>query len=82
MTETKTTKPKHIPTCRSCHRSAADDQAHGWYNLTVNAPADRRGRHYVWLGVFCSLRCLAVHIPALRLQNLQTEDAYERTPVV
>lgn len=68
------------PKCRGCQRTAASKDLLGWYNLTVNVPVDINPRKYIWLGIFCSLACLARHMPDLRLQQLATEDLYERTP--
>lgn len=69
-----------IPTCKGCGRRPhrETDTPLGWYNLTVTTPRDVGKRGYVWLGVFCSLKCLALHIPELRRQNMITEDLYER----
>lgn len=68
----------HRVTCKTCGKLAKFDPPHGWYQLTVNVPGDIAARGYVWLGVFCSPKCLALHMPDVRLMNDYTEDLYER----
>ncbi len=70
----------HHPYCRNCDRQAPRSAPRGWYNLTVNVPTDidHGDRGYIWLGVFCSLRCLHAHWPELQKQDDETLDLYRR----
>ena len=63
--------------CRRC-RKISGGTANGWYQLSVAVPVAVNSRGYIWVGTFCSLACLAWHLPELERQDRQTADLYER----
>lgn len=50
-------------TCRTCSL-AAEVFPDGWYQLSVNDTTASNGR-YRYLGQFCSIVCLAQHLPEM-----------------
>lgn len=70
----KATRPVH---CKTCSREARLNPPHGWYQLSVCVPENLNPRGYIWLGTFCSVKCLALQVPDIRLASEYTEDLYE-----
>ena len=70
-------------TCKGCGGVAVCEHAGtpaGWYGLTVALPpgmATQSGRNYLWVGLFCSVRCLAGSVPELERQEELAHQAYE-----
>lgn len=50
--------------CRSCGlRCLGSEIPQGWYFLSVGDKMAKTGRGYRYLGLFCSIACLANHMP-------------------
>ena len=70
-------------TCKGCGgaaaRTADGRPPAGWYGLTVTVPSelDGRGRGYVWVGMFCSVRCLAATVPDLEQAEQLAHEMYQ-----
>ncbi len=65
--------------CRRCRRTGPKfPPPQGWYSVSVNVPKTIDKRGYVWVGLFCSLSCLAFHMPTMKMQDDMTQDLYER----
>jgi hypothetical protein len=60
--------PREI-TCRSCQQKLGGiyngEQPDGWYTLSVSDLNAPNGRGYRYLGLFCSVACLANHMPEM-----------------
>lgn len=69
---------EHRARCKTCKRTARTDPPNGWYNLSVDVPPEINERKYIWIGVFCSPKCLALYMPDVRLMSEYTEGLYER----
>lgn len=74
--------------CRNCGGTApkpgrlpAGDpvpQPAGWYNLTVSVPYPTgTGKHYIWVGLFCSAACLIAYGAELEQQEAVARLWYE-----
>ena len=68
--------------CRSCRRHAASEPPNGWYSVSVAVPEHVNPRKYVWVGMFCSLACLAREMPVMRQQQLETESDYDHVAAI
>jgi hypothetical protein len=71
-------------TCKGCGGVAecgpSGGAPTGWYGLTVAVPAEistGSGRGYIWVGMFCSVACLASATPQLERQEQLAHQAYE-----
>lgn len=64
--------------CHGCRGGTPHDQQKGWYSLSVNVPPElgKNGKPYIWLGVWCSLKCLAHDFGDLQSQEMLAHYAY------
>jgi hypothetical protein len=62
MTSTRRSRPSDV-TCKVCGLTGPSFPD-GWYQLTVNDTTAPNGK-YRYLGVFCSIVCLAQHMPEM-----------------
>ena len=74
----------NLKVCHYCQgRREFPDGSHGhpwgWYALSVNVPPEmgKNGQPFLWVGVWCSMECLAADIPALAGQEELARMAYE-----
>lgn len=61
------------------HQGAGETPA-GWFGLTVGVPRDigtTNGRPYIWVGLFCSVACLAASVPDLEWQQKLAHELYQ-----
>lgn len=69
--------------CRECRGTVKLNGfrlPYGWYQVTVGVPEYMEsgpGRGYLWLGMFCSAKCLGDAIPTIREQEELARQAYE-----
>lgn len=73
-------EPTRTMRCKGCERRVATPKArgpYGWYTLSVGVPRDLDPRGYIWIGMYCSVRCLAFETPNMVLQEEATADLYE-----
>jgi hypothetical protein len=65
--------------CRACHAQAAGDGAppEGWYTVSVSAPpgTTRSGKPFYFLGILCSVRCIARSLPEWAGEEQDRRDA-------
>jgi hypothetical protein len=73
--------------CHGCQGRAPSAMADGkrpvgWYGLTVQVPEgySGRARDYIWVGLWCSIACLAASIPSLTAQEAAARTTYEAAP--
>jgi hypothetical protein len=63
--------------CKTCRGrfTAADGTGRpfGWYSVSVTVPPElgKHGKPFLWLGTFCSARCLAAAMPAIAAAEAQ-----------
>ena len=51
--------------CQTCQRISEEGIPDGWYQVTVTDSAMPKGRPYRYLGLFCSMSCLAQAMPRM-----------------
>lgn len=71
--------------CKGCGGTATAGHATpaGWYGLTVSVPPwmiTESGKSFLWVGLFCSVACLASSVPELAQQEQLAHQVYE--PVI
>lgn len=71
-----------IVQCKGCNgvqESDAEGRPYGWYSLTVKVPPrlGKHGKPFVWVGLWCSIVCLAGDLPLLADQEELARMAYE-----
>jgi hypothetical protein len=71
-------------TCKGCggKAAAADGSQHpaGWLGLSAFTPkhiGTGNGKGYVWVGLYCSVACLARDLMNLRYQEELAHEAFE-----
>jgi hypothetical protein len=72
-----------VVTCRGCLGKAVrrdGESPAGWYQLSVSVPEWIDHKGYVWVGIFCSVACLALAVPKLEHLERLAHEAYDPVP--
>lgn len=68
-------------TCRGQFTAAPEERGrpYGWYSISVSVPPElgKGGKPYLWVGTYCSARCLAAAMPVIVAAEVDARQGYQ-----